>query len=249
MQNKTEVLQACTISGTTVFLPPVQLERKLYQETAKYLELIGGKWNRGKAGFVFNEDPTELLGQIANGEKRNLKKEFQFFPTPAKLAAKLVDYADINSPDLMVLEPSAGQGAIVTALFNKEPGLCVHGFELMEINRTFLAKIKDFILLGEDFLKDRKFYQQFDRIVANPPFTKNQDIDHIIQMYLCCRKGGKIVSIAGKHWQHASEKKCQQFRDWLNEVNAEIIELEAGEFKESGTSIATCIIIIDKPTN
>lgn len=250
MQNKIEVLKACTVEGTTVKLPPVQLDRKLYQDVAKSLELIGGKWKGGKiGGFVFNECPKELLHQIATGEKRNIKKEYQFFATPAHLANKLVQLADIQT-DNLVLEPSAGQGAIVTAILKKHPALSVHGFELMEINRTFLSKINDFILLGDDFLKAENtrhyLYNTFDRVIANPPFSKNQDIDHIIKMFLCCKNGGRIVTIASKHWQYATEKKCQQFREWLKEVNAEIIEIEAGEFKESGTTIPTCIIIIDK---
>ena len=83
MTTKEQVLQNCTVEGTVVKLPNVQLDRKLYQEVAKALELIGGKWKGGKVfGFVFATDPTDLLHQIANGEKGNLKKEFQFFATP-----------------------------------------------------------------------------------------------------------------------------------------------------------------------
>ncbi len=247
MQTKQEVLQACTVEGMTVKLPSVQLERKLYQDVAKSLQLIGGKWQGGKVmAFVFPQNPADLLNQISSGDKRNIKKEFQFFATPSHLATKLVDYANIDSPDLMILEPSAGQGAIVKAILDKEPDSIVHGFELMDINRTFLDKIKDFVLLGNDFLKEPKAYQQFDRIIANPPFSKNQDIDHIIQMYLCCKKGGRIVTIAGRHWQIGQERKCQQFREWLNEIGAQVIDIEAGEFKESGTAISTVIIIIDK---
>ncbi len=71
-----EVLQQCTVEGNIVKLPAVQLERKEYKEVKKQLELIGGKWKGGKTqGFVFEEDPTELLEQISNGEKRNLKSE------------------------------------------------------------------------------------------------------------------------------------------------------------------------------
>lgn len=249
MQTKQQVLQACTVEGMTVKLPAVQLERKLYQDTAKALELIGGKWKGGKVmGFVFNEDPTSLLKQIAGGEQRNLKKEYQFFGTSDKLADKLVSLAGIDSEELTILEPSAGQGAIIKAVLRANPALLVHYFELMEINRTFLEKIPDAISLGKDFLKESKsmYYLGFDRIIANPPFSKNQDIDHICQMYLCCKPGGRIVTIAGKHWQIGQENKCQQFREWLQEINAEIIEVPAGEFKESGTSIATCIIIINK---
>lgn len=100
METKEEVLQACTIEGLVVKLPNVQLDRKLYQEVAKSLELIGGKWKGGKVqGFVFTLDPTNLLDTIANGEKRNLKKEFQFFATPKSLAMELVEIAELTNHD------------------------------------------------------------------------------------------------------------------------------------------------------
>src|SRR5664279_1824434 len=60
-----DVLSRCTIEGNVVKLPTEQLDRKLYQEVAQSLNLIGGVWKGGKVfGFVFKEDPTELLNQI-----------------------------------------------------------------------------------------------------------------------------------------------------------------------------------------
>lgn len=245
MQTKEEVLQACTVNKEIVNLPPIALDRKLYLEVAKALELIGGKWKGGKIqGFIFSEDPTQLLKQISTGEKRNLKKEFQFFGTPDSLADELVQDSGIDEM-YNILEPSAGQGAIVKAITRAHKWAHVYTYELMPINRTFLENIKDVIILGEDFLKAKPPFH-FDRIIANPPFTKNQDIDHIIKMYLVCKPRGRIVSIASNHWRYGQEKKCQQFREWLDEVNAEITDIPAGTFKESGTIIKTCKIIIDK---
>ena len=75
--DKLEILNQCTVNGNYVKLPDVQLDRKLYLEVAKALELIGGKWKGGKiAAFEFKADPTDLLESIKNGDKRNLKKEF-----------------------------------------------------------------------------------------------------------------------------------------------------------------------------
>ena len=66
-----EVLQNCSIDGNIVRLPKVNLDRKLYLEVAKALNLIGGVWKSGKiSGFVFQEDPTDLLNQISNGENK-----------------------------------------------------------------------------------------------------------------------------------------------------------------------------------
>jgi len=249
MNTKEQVLQGCTVEGLVVKLPPGQLDRKLYQDVAKALELIGGKWKGGKVmGFVFPTDPTDLLEQIANGDQRNLKKEFQFFATPKDIADKLAELANINDPMLLVLEPSAGQGAIIEALLRKEPKLLVHAYELMDVNRSILESkfsSSDCVILGDDFMEADSI-TRFNRIVANPPFTKNQDIDHIKRMYSLLRNGGRVVSIASTSWEFGSQKKQVEFRDWLKEVGAEVHALPRGTFKESGTDIETRIIVIDK---
>lgn len=43
--NVLEVLKRCTCDGNKLTIPD-QLERKLYQDTNKFLEMLGGKWNR-----------------------------------------------------------------------------------------------------------------------------------------------------------------------------------------------------------
>lgn len=252
-------LQNCIVEGNVVKLPAGQLERNVYQEVAKALNLIGGKWKGGKVmGFVFNEDPTDLLEQIANGEKRNLKKEFQFFATPDHLADRLVKLSEIQEGD-NVLEPSAGQGSIIKAIIkqfpknmtsqNDDPCVTIDYCEIMPVNQSALSKLchckHKHSFMGEDFLTFKPF-KPYKRIIANPPFSKNQDIDHVKKMYLCLADGGRIVSIMSKHWLYSSNKKEVEFRNWIDEVGAVVHEVDAGEFKESGTTIATVIVVIDK---
>lgn len=241
---KEQVLNECQIDGMVIKLPNVQLDRKVYQDVAKSLEFIGGKWKGGKvSGFVFNEDPTEYLQQLQGGEKRNLKKEFQFFATPDVLCDRLVELAELND-EHSILEPSAGQGAIVKAIERHCDPVEIFCYELMPLNQTFLGKISSVTLLGDDFLKHSG--QSFDRIIANPPFSKNQDINHVLKMYECLNSGGRLISIMSNHWASSLNKKETMFREFLTKHNAEIIPIDSGEFKESGTNIATCIVIINK---
>jgi len=241
---KEEVLQGCTVQGTVVSLPQGQLDRKLYQEVAKSLELIGGKWKGNKImGFVFATDPTELLDQIANGEKRNLKKEFQFFATPENLANELVFLADLKEQD-SILEPSAGQGAIIKEI-NKVTSITPDCYELMDINVSILKKTGlNFNFLGANFFNNNG--KKYSKIIANPPFTKNQDIEHLQVMYNLLKKGGRLVCITSESWVNGSQKKQVDFRDWLDDVEAVIHSIERGAFKESGTMVGGKIVIINK---
>ncbi len=240
---KEEVLQQCTVEGVKVKLPDVKLDRKEYLEVNKALQLIGGKWKGGKiSGFVFASDPTELLNQIANGEKRNLKKEFQFFATPEKLADELAYLADLKQHDT-VLEPSAGQGAIIKAI-NKICDVVPDCFELMDLNTIILNKSGlRFNLIGEDFFNHNG--KTYTKIIANPPFTKNQDIDHLKEMFTCLSRGGRLVCITSESWVNGTQKKQIEFKEWLEKVGAEIIDIKKGSFKESGTMVGGKIVVIN----
>ena len=243
-----EILKQSTIEGNIVKLPNMQLDRKQYLEVKQKFELIGGKWKGGKtAGFVFEEDPTELINTIANGENKNLKKEFQFFETPGALADRLVGYANLQADDF-ILEPSAGRGALIKAINKEFPDKIVDCYEIMDLNKGFLEKMPNANLIGSDFLKFN-VTNKYDKIIANPPFSKNQDIDHIRKMYSCLKEGGRLVSIASKHWQFSKNKKETEFMDWFREMESTIFEIDAGEFKDSGTMVSTCIIILDKPAS
>jgi len=247
MNHKTiEVLKNSKVSENSVKLPDVTLDRKEYMDVKKTLDGIGGKWKGGKTqAFIFAHDPQPLLDEIIGGKKVNLKKDFQFFGTPEILADRLVMLADIDSTHTF-LEPSAGQGAIIKAIRkivkDKPIGYC----ELMQQNKDILKDVDNNILfLEDDFLKfalDIKF----DRIIANPPFTKNQDIDHFLKMYDCLSNDGILVCMTSTSWYRGSQKKQLAFKEFLEEVNAEIIEVDEGAFKESGTNIATLIIKVIK---
>ena len=241
--DKQEVLQQCRIDGLIVYLPDIQLDRKLYQEVAKSLELIGGKWKGGKvAGFVFQMDPTDLLESVAGGDKRNLQKEYQFFATPPDIADWLVELADLNNFD-RVLEPSAGQGAIVEAMQRKWHNIVPTCVELMPQNSLILTK-KKIVHYFQDFLTS-ECTNKFDKVIANPPFSKNQDIDHIYKMVEVCKSGGRVVSVSSTHWELSQNKKETEFRNWLEGMNAEIHYIAPGQFKESGTMVGACIIVIN----
>lgn len=246
MYTKEQILQKCTVDGNIVKLPNMQLERKLYIEVAKSLQLIGGKWkSKPVFGFVFKDDPTNLLEQISQ-TKGNLKKDFQFFATPEHLADRMVYLADIKNHD-KVLEPSAGQGAIIKSI-NKVSDILPECLELMEINREVLEQERTqgmrFVLIGKDFLNED--VGEYNKIIANPPFSKCQDLEHIMKMYECLARGGRLVTLCSGSWEGKTKKKTK-FREWLDTIDVEIEDIPSGTFKESGTNVGAKLLIINKP--
>lgn len=182
---------------------------------------------------------------VKKGKRCNLQQDFQFFATPPEVADWLVSLAGNFSPDCKVLEPSAGTGAIIDAIHRVQPDVVVDCYELMPENKEKLSKLDHIRLLGDDFTQ-AEHPSGYDLIVANPPFSKNQDIRHVMQMYHDLKPGGTVAAITSRHWQQASEKVCKDFRAFLEEVSAQVYEIEEGAFKKSGTGVGTIAIVINK---
>lgn len=245
-----EIINQCTVEGLTVKLPDIKLDRSVYMQVSNILNKIGGTWKGGKIqGFVFEQDPSIMLSDIQSGIKRDIKSEYQFYSTDSKLADEMVELLGSIKPNQKILEPSAGDGALVQAITRITYGVTIDCFEIMELNRKKLRAFERVNLIGENFLdaEDKPELQNsYDFIIANPPFSNNQDIDHIKLMYKLLKPKGKMVSIASKHWLISKNKKEVDFKNWLEDVGAIFKEIPSGAFRKSGTMVATTMIIIDK---
>lgn len=239
------IMGECSIEGNTVFLPQGQLERKVYTDVNKCLESIGGKWNKRVKGHVFDDNPADLLDNlIITGETTDLKKEYQFFPTPRSIAEKMCDMADIKS-DSFVLEPSCGKGNLADVIWERSPGQLL-GVELNgEMGKHLNGKTYN-TYLGVNFLDFNEKGGYWDRIIMNPPFSKQQDVDHILHAFGILKDGGLLVSVVSESPFFRSNKKSVEFRDFLDRNDAEVTTLPEGAFRESGTMVRTRIIKVGK---
>ena len=66
-------------------------------------------------------------------------------------------------------------------------------------------------------------------------------------MYKCLSRGGRLVCITSVSWVNGSQKKQVEFKNWLDEIEAEVISIEKGAFKESGTMVGGKIVVVNKP--
>ena len=226
------ILANSTVEGKKLFLPEGQLDRKLYLSVDKVLKTIGSKWNRKGKAHLFPESPENIIEEILQtGEYTDAKKEYNFFETPEPLVEQLIEMTDIGEGT--VLEPSAGRGAIAKFLSCD----CV---EMEEGNRKYLDK-KGFSLVGKDFLQ---FNIPYDYIIANPPFSKQQDIDHVSHMIALARK--RVVSVMSASVLFRDNKKTVEFRELINRWGGTITPLPEKTFRDSGTNVNTCVMEVTK---
>lgn len=167
-----------------------------------------------------------------------------YFPTPRALADKVVAQGELR-PGLTVLEPSAGKGDLAEAILRAEPGVKLSVIERQETLRRIL-EAKGLRLVGRDFLEHTDYY---DRIIQNPPFEDNQDIDHVYHAFRLLNPGGILVSIMSKGPMFRQGKKEQAFRAWLEDHGAEVEDNPAGAFLSSDrpTGVQTITVKVRKP--
>ena len=119
----------------------------------------------------------------------------QLFPTPADVAARMVDLADVQ-PGETVLEPSVGTGALVRAVRDRvdteilgyeiDPRLC-DGLRQTWPGYVLQVRCRDFLTVEPE--------PGYPVVLMNPPFANAADITHILHARRFLAPGGRLVAI------------------------------------------------------
>lgn len=238
-----EVLDRSVTDGPQLTIPGPRLSPKLYARVDEVLQAIGGTWTSSAGAHVFAGDAATALAELKRtGEcttAREAVQASQFFPTPPAVVAELLRLAEVR-PGMEVLEPSAGRGAIVSALV--EAGCFVDCVEKeLEHARVLAATGKVRALAVADFLKvgPRPVY---DRVVMNPPFTRGADVEHVMHALGFLREGGLLVSVMSGNV--AWKASASRFRALVAERGGRVAALPDNAFRASGTDTDTLLVAI-----
>jgi predicted RNA methylase len=236
------VLDRCSTVGPRLYLPE-SLDRPLYVRTNKVLEAAGGKWNRSAHAHVFEGGAADAIEQVLLTGQITTHQETGYFPTPPAVAARLLDLANLE-PGMLVLEPSAGTGELVRALFAR--GCVVDAVEF-DIHRA--AHIRMYAearrVTVDDFLRFEPAHLTplpYDRVVMNPPFARQADIDHVLHALNFLRPGGRLVSVMSNGVTFR-RGKAAEFRLLVAERGGSIEPLPSGSFLPS-TGVETVVVAI-----
>ena len=200
-------------------------------------------------------DKIQLAVDLANGKPpedpkaktlRDLDRELigckipGFFITPKNVAQRVIELADIRE-GMEVLEPSAGRGDIAELVNHGSKLTCIEYQQKL----AGILELRGFNTICGDFLEHTG---EYDRVCMNPPFENAQDIKHTRHAYQLLKPGGRLVSILGEGAFFRNDKVATDFRGWLEERGAEIIDLPAGAFQGTITStgVKARIVVIDK---
>lgn len=142
-------------------------------------------------------------------EHRDYSKFFTL-PETAKLMAQLLR----PNPRDRVLEPSAGDGALVKAI--KDFCYKTHVFAV-EINPKYkkvLMDIADDVII-RDFIQCRFADSCFDSCIANPPFGNGIDLQaHFDKMRQAVKPGGRILCIVPEDFDPQVKGVSYKLNNW-----------------------------------
>lgn len=167
----------------------------------KVITLAGFKWVRGKQCHVSSPESVAQLREALEGGKIVDKiKQFQFYPTIRKVADRMVEalFEGRDSSKGRVLEPSAGDGALLKALDRWRPGI-LSRTDAVEINPEHGDSLRrlglNLLVCGDFLLQGDEGTGQYEHIIANPPFAGGRDIQHFLRMVPMLSPTGRLVCL------------------------------------------------------
>lgn len=163
-----------------------------------------------------------------------------FYPTPANVIQKMVEGLDLK--DKIILEPSAGSGAIVEYL--QGLGATVISCEKDE-NLKLIIKSKckhiadDFLTVTSDQISHINF------IIMNPPFSRGAE--HLIHAYNIAPKGCKIVCLLNSQTLKNYYSQTRKELNAIIESYGQVINLgSCFEEADRKTAVEVDMVIIQK---
>ena len=177
-----------------------------------------------------------------------------FYPTPAAVIDRMFNLTHIGSGD-MILEPSAGDGAILRQLprlvqDRRVDNLTVHAIEYNDTLRGYLEQ-QGFTVIGGDFLEEApKLLVQgirYDLILMNPPFENGQPLSHIRAAYDLLNESGELVAVVPSSVFTNTTNKFREFQSWITSDavgRCDKYDLPDDAFRESGTGVRAKLLYL-----
>lgn len=233
------------------YLPDVQLDRALYVSVNKVLVALGGKWNSKLGAHQFSEDCGPLVDDAVSSGFYTKPGDEGWYATPPDLADHLVAKAEVGA-DMMVLEPSAGLGAIVEECLGR--GANVDAIEMNEkrakelaetykYNHPALRDAKQTVIVRHANFLEVPARAAYDRVVMNPPFAARADIHHVMHARKFLKPGGILAAIMSAGVDFRTDRLTCDFRGECSSIE----RLPEGSFKASGTNVNTVLITMRAP--
>lgn len=177
-------------------------------------------------------------------------KDLQFYRTPEKTVKYLYERYIHIAQGATVLEPSAGDGALIKPIIDTASYIFAVEFDAERADALARAteRASNVDVMRGNFLTI-KIDEKFDNVVANPPFFGTHYMAHVYKAFSHLKPGGTLFAILPVTAEIGESPEHVAFHEWIKEnaMNCygnrlPFVSLESGSFKESGTNIETVLL-------
>jgi 16S rRNA A1518/A1519 N6-dimethyltransferase RsmA/KsgA/DIM1 with predicted DNA glycosylase/AP lyase activity len=157
-------------------------------------------------------------------KKRDYRKFFTY-PETAKFMADQLD----PKPGQVILEPSAGNGALVKAVKEKCPRAIVFACEIDEQWESELKALTSVVVI-KDFL-EYPTWPKHNGCIANPPFGNGTDLKaHVDRMIEATIIGGKLVILVPEDFDPGVPHNTYPLENWSKNSDGTTTPIKIIEF-------------------
>ena len=147
---------------------------------------------------------------------------------------------------LRVLEPSAGDGAILDVLRERHPEARV---DAVEPSHTLcrIVEAKGHAAPSGSPFEHFEPSAPYDAVVMNPPFGRGgiRAMDHVERAASMLAPGGRLVAVVPESCHFRLQGRYRAFRAFVEDRGGTWIDLPADAFRESGTGVKTRLVVLD----
>ena len=171
-----------------------------------------------------------------------LSRDLAFYRSPEAVARAVAEAAYVRAGDV-VLEPSAGDGALVRAVAGR--GVVIDAIEVDPDRARQLRALGPILrsVRQDNFLKVAPV-RLYTRIVMNPPFSGTHWMAHVRHAhdFLVQERGSTLVAVLPVTAELGDTTKHEEFRAWVNAHGGRFRDLPQASFASSGTNVSTVIL-------
>jgi hypothetical protein len=198
--------------------------------------------------------------------KTTLAKNYGFYPTRGKAVTDFFNKADISlyqpksEPRLRILEPSAGTGDLArhcltipegTTKWDHERQRFDHVVDCVEIQPELAQCLRNEGIFGKVFMLDflamtPDMTGLYDKVIMNPPFDRERDIDHVVHALKFLKSGGTLHAIMSANTEFRETRKSIAFRALIGRLRGNFRDMPHGSFSGVGTNVNTVALRVTK---
>lgn len=232
-----------------------EMTRDLYTKCQKALDKMGFKWDRRQRVHVMQGDldPAAALAEMIETGSIPNGNQFAYWPSSPRLVETVLDVADrCHARFTSVLEPSAGEGAIVRSVLDQMGHWSV--VTAVEIQAQRAAALRAIETPNRVDVIEFDFLSlvpspSFDTVLMNPPFAVQGNplayVDHIEHAMKFLAPGGVLVSVVPAGYRFRTDGKIARLRAAISQ-HEHIIEEFGSDVAGMKTGVYMLVVGMQK---